>query len=171
MSAKSIIIGLPFLVCLTYSNICATSDLFIPHPVPPSIRSSKYENILAALTIYKEAGSDGFESMLAVAEVIKNRTRSQFRSNGSVASTILRPKQFSCWNSRTPNLSEYNQVKMRDSMRAWILVLQGVSIVGPDVMHYFNPRTASPSWSKWYVQSHEIGSHVYLRTRKISDKA
>ena len=55
------------------------------------------------LTVCQEARSEGFQGMVAVAEVIRNRTEKKIFSNGTIRSTVLWPYQFSGWNTKDPN--------------------------------------------------------------------
>jgi spore germination cell wall hydrolase CwlJ-like protein len=60
------------------------------------------DEAIAATTIANEAGNQPDAGMLAVAETIRNRTERRYASDGTVAETVLRKKQFSCWNHTTP---------------------------------------------------------------------
>lgn len=54
--------------------------------------------MITVLTILQEASSESLEGMTAVAEVIRDRTKTKFHSDGSLINTILAPSQFSGWN-------------------------------------------------------------------------
>ena len=55
------------------------------------------EDKLAILTIAQEALAEPFEGKLAVAEVIRNRMKQRYMSDGTVEGTVLRAWQFSGW--------------------------------------------------------------------------
>src|SRR5690242_9293677 len=73
----------------------------------PSISTSSMRLIsdtaLAAVTIWQEARGEAYAGKLAVAEVIRNRIKERYASDGTVAGTVIRPKQFSGWNSSDSN--------------------------------------------------------------------
>lgn len=50
---------------------------------------------LLALCIFEEAAGEPDDGRAAVAYVVKNRMRSRFQSDGTLAGTILKPNQFS----------------------------------------------------------------------------
>lgn len=57
------------------------------------------EEALAVTTIHQEAAGESYLGKLAVAEVIRNRMNKRYASDGTVTDTVLRPKQFSGWNT------------------------------------------------------------------------
>lgn len=78
----------------------------------------------AVLTIWQEARGCSQDCRVAVAEVIRERMRRKFRSDGTAASTVLWPKQFSGWNARDPNRVKSAVIDDRDPivhacMQAW----------------------------------------------------
>lgn len=50
-------------------------------------------------TLILEAGKEDLQGMTMVAEVIRDRTKNKYNSNGTVHNTVFRPLQFSCWNT------------------------------------------------------------------------
>jgi len=61
------------------------------------------DDALAVITIYQEARGEDDATMLAVAEVIRNRATEKYMSDGTIAGTVLTPYQFSGWNTKDPN--------------------------------------------------------------------
>lgn len=53
--------------------------------------------VLGVSCLIGEASGEGRPGMVAVAEVIRNRMERQYSSDGTVAGTVLRHKQFSCF--------------------------------------------------------------------------
>lgn len=51
------------------------------------------DEALAALTVYLEARGESFAGKLAVAAVIRNRMERRYQSDGTIAGTVLRPRQ------------------------------------------------------------------------------
>jgi hypothetical protein len=57
----------------------------------------------ALMTLWQECRGEPYRGQVAVAEVILTRTETRYASNGTVAGTVLRDRQFSGWNSADPN--------------------------------------------------------------------
>lgn len=124
------------------------------------------EEILAR-TLEAEAGNQGLGGMIAVGAVIANRTG----GGQSIRDTILKPGQFSAWNSVTGyanGLQGQDMQAIRPSQNAYAAarsVLSG-NFVDPTngATHYYNPDLANPSWGAagggtWQT----IGNHVFGR--------
>ena len=63
-----------------------------------------YKKKILVTTLLGEARGEGYEGMLAVANVLNNRTKStEFSKYGGVANQALVPYQFSMWNDFTSN--------------------------------------------------------------------
>jgi spore germination cell wall hydrolase CwlJ-like protein len=56
------------------------------------------DDALAVLTIWTEAQGEPFEGKVGVGEVIRERMRRKYSSDGTVAGTVARRYQFSVWN-------------------------------------------------------------------------
>lgn len=81
---------------------------------------------LAIATIRGEADGEPFEGKVAVAKVLRNRMRLKYASDGTVAGTVLRPQQFSMWNTDDPNRIRTANLDSEDLLsaeahRAWSL--------------------------------------------------
>lgn len=71
------------------------------------------EDALAVITLYQEARGEPYAGKIAVGEVIRNRMRRFYSSDGTVAGTVLKPWQFSGWESGDPN--RIKSLKIDDS--------------------------------------------------------
>ena len=120
---------------------------------------------LLARTLEAEAGNQGFDGMLAVASVIRNRAGSA----SNIRSTILKPGQFSAWNSLTGHAGGAqgrNMKTIEPSENAYMAANSAFGIGFEDptggATHYYNPDLANPSWG---VQGggnwNRIGDHVF----------
>jgi spore germination cell wall hydrolase CwlJ-like protein len=69
---------------------------------------------LAIVTIILEAAHEPYEGQLGVAEVIRNRMLQHYESDGSVAGTVLKAGQFSCWNTHDPRRARISQLDDKD---------------------------------------------------------
>lgn len=128
----------------------------------------------AALTIWMEARGQSLEGKRAVAEVIRNRTRMKYSSDGTVTSTCLRDRQFSCWNSNDPNRLRAARVEgddpeMRACLEAWKLSADSDRLLPLDTVHYLNPVTVMklagklPSWASDSKKVAVVGDHHFYR--------
>lgn len=116
---------------------------------------------IPVLTIMAEAGVEGFEGMVAVANVIRNRAKLR---GLTVDEVCLQKLQFSCWNDRGRTVYRYasrNRALWDEAQTAW--QLSGVEDVtgGADLYHadYVKPRW---NWSKT-VMTVKIGQHIFYR--------
>lgn len=79
---------------------------------------------LAVVTIFQEAQGEVYLGKVAVAEVIRERMRRNYSSDGTVAGTVLRPWQFSGFNTDDPNrvrsfnIDDSNPIVI-ECIRAW----------------------------------------------------
>ena len=57
------------------------------------------EDVWGILCVYAEARGEPYEGQIAVGNVIRNRARRKFFSDGSIVGTVTAPKQFSWMNA------------------------------------------------------------------------
>ena len=129
---------------------------------------------LLARTLEAEAGNQGFGGMLAAGSVIMNRANSSGYGDG-VRGVILKPGQFSAWNSRKNPDGSFvhaggkqgqDMREMRasaDAYRATDQLLSG-NYTDPTggATHYFNPDYGKPYWYKGQGFQ-RIGDHLFGR--------
>lgn len=128
------------------------------------------EEALAVITIYQEAQGESYEGKLAVAEVIRNRMKKQYASDGTVSGTVLRPMQFSGWNAKDPGRiravrSDSDDRIVQDCIRAWHEAIAGSDTVNGAVL-YYNPSII-PDAPEWAMpdsadQVATVGHHVFF---------
>lgn len=123
----------------------------------------------AVLTIWCEARGESAEGQRAVAEVIQTRMRRRYQSDGTVVGTVLRPYQFSSWNTGDPNrlraaILDDADAAVAACRQAWRDVLAGESPV-PNAVLYLNPAVVSvlPTWAHPDALVRTIGSHSFYR--------
>jgi spore germination cell wall hydrolase CwlJ-like protein len=80
---------------------------------------------LAVATIVAEAGNQPLSGQIAVAEVIRNRTERRYASDGSIAGTVFKPWQFSCFGDGTPWRARifkltWADLQVQEAFRAWL---------------------------------------------------
>jgi len=127
------------------------------------------ERELLAKTLQAEAGNQDYEGILAVGSVIANRVKTGSYGKG-LRGVILKPGQFSAWNSETGYLKgEQGQDMQRikpsaAAYKAADAIISGEyeSSVG-DATHYYNNSISVPKWGKeksggnWY----RVGDHIF----------
>lgn len=126
------------------------------------------DEALAALTVYLEARGESFAGKLAVAAVIRNRMERRYQSDGTIAGTVLRPRQFQPWNSKRPHQVQFDfkNKSMRDSLLAWKLVQDGRKVVDGALLFYNPNLVRAPYWATVSQKVATIGSHhFYIPTR------
>lgn len=121
---------------------------------------------LLARTLQAEAGNQGLSGMLAAGSVIMNRANTSGYGNG-VRGVILKPGQFSAWNSLTGYAGgEQGQdmANMQANADAYAVAdrLLAGKYADPTggATHYYNPAISQPKWGggdSWK----RIGDHVF----------
>jgi spore germination cell wall hydrolase CwlJ-like protein len=131
---------------------------------------------LAVANAVAEAGNQPLHGMIAVCEVVRNRTERRYQSNGSVADTIFRRKQFSWTNESTPwramifGLTQ-DDPRVQQAQRAWQIAFEGEerSNVAKGAVLYHTIRAPRgilnwpPSWASapGVIEVARIGDHVF----------
>lgn len=150
---------------------------FVPPPPPTDLD-------WLALTLVMEAGREPWEGQLAVAYVIVGRAR---RTKASISDTVLKPYQFSAWNTDEPTRRLLDTI----APEVWAqCYMAGIAAAGgflpnpaPGATHYLNPVATAKyrrakGWSpypEWATdptdreqldaskQAAWIANHVFLR--------
>ena len=134
------------------------------------------EQQLLAATLAAEAGGEGTRGMQAVGNVIMNRTKANYRGDGTVSEVITAPSQFSAWNNASPasyvakneNSSTYQQAYV---IAGQLLSGQSGDITGGATSYLNVPLTAKINNGRlpsWYTQNTnkvttKIGNHTFLK--------
>ena len=125
---------------------------------------------LLARTLQAEAGNQGLPGMIAAGSVVMNRIGSGgYGSN--LRDVILKPGQFSAWNSMTGYAGgEQGQdmTSMTPSAEAYkaadMLLAGGYEDPTGGATHYYNPAISQPKWGAGAGGSWtEIGDHLFGR--------
>ena len=133
------------------------------------------DTALAVLTIWTEEQGESYEGKVAVAEVIRNRMKQKYTSDGTVAGTVAWRYQFSAWNDdagdnqlliRALKLDDGDTI-VKDCMRAWLETNNNGTNVAKGALLYLNPRAVpvSPAWVKNSDEVARIGHHVFYVPR------
>ena len=130
------------------------------------------DTALAVLTIWQEARNQPHEGKVAVAEVIRNRMKERYSSDGTVAGTVARAYQFSGWNTKDPNrvpslqLDDSDPV-VKECLRAWLEANTNGTNYAQGALLYLNPSILPvlPAWVRNSDKVAEIGDHVFYYPR------
>jgi cell wall hydrolase len=123
--------------------------------------------VWAVLTIDQEARGESFEGKLAVAEVIRNRTLRKYQSDGTVQGTVLKPYQFSGWNTSDPNRAiAARRAAVTGQMAEAILAWQTAVVESTDVAKgalLYHADHVSPAWAAHATirKLTKIGAHTF----------
>ena len=125
---------------------------------------------LGILTVAQEALVEPFEGKLAVAEVIHNRMRQKYMSDGTVEGTVLKPYQFSGWLPGDPVLVKSLRwddtlPAIQECIKAWFDAKQGSNTVADAVLYYAPEKVSKvPKWAlpEYATVVARIGAHVFF---------
>ena len=118
------------------------------------------------LTVWQEARGESKDGQIAVGEVIRERTRRRYASDGTIPGTVLRSLHFSGWNTHDPNrvlaasLDDDDPV-VQSCIAAWHESLSTNLTQG--AVLYYSTSIRQPVWandSNFVVQ---IGHHRFYR--------
>jgi len=130
-------------------------------------------DLFAVSTIIAEAGNQPLNGMIAVAEVIRERARRRYNSDGSIIGTLLHPYQFSCWNhdlnSRRLMIRSINslallnpipQPNVKLAVEAWAKS-KTTNLTNKAVLYH--TQWISPNWTKnlKVIKTVQIGDHLF----------
>lgn len=129
-----------------------------------------FDRTWALCTLVGEAAAEPFAGQVAVAETIRNRGEQHYFSDGTVASTVLWPQQFSCWSTMTRNRIRLAQLE-DDSpeivavAKAWDVAMSGSQTVAGSLLYYAFKVIPAPSWVMSSDPIAELGGHRFYRPR------
>lgn len=124
---------------------------------------------LATATILGEAEGEGLKGMLCVAKVIRNRMRERFFSDGTLAGTVLKPFQFSIWNTNELRriamcqVDKYTEHAIQ-ARQAWQESAEWAGLPDSVVMYHASTMKVFPEWArpgKGFKKVVELGRHIF----------
>jgi cell wall hydrolase len=125
------------------------------------------DDAIAIVTVFQEAEGEPLEGKVAVAEVIRNRMKRRYSSDGTVTGTCLRPSQFSGWNTNSKNriralLIDSENPVVQDCVIAW--EQSKTSNLTAGAVLYLNPSIVNPlpSWANPSKLLASIGNHRFF---------
>jgi spore germination cell wall hydrolase CwlJ-like protein len=136
---------------------------------------------LGVACLVAEAGNQGREGMVAVAEVIRERTERKYNSNGTIPGTLFAPYQFSCfsdgtnWRARIFSLT-WDDPQVIVAKQAWDIAFneddtgrRSRLVDGAVLYHTIQAPAGARSWPpRWatapsVVEVARIRDHVFYR--------
>lgn len=123
----------------------------------------------AVLTIIGEAAGEPLIGKIAVAEVIRNRMKKRYASDGTVIGTVLRAKQFSMWDDQARLLAaraDDDQQYVQEALRAWHE--SETSNVTHGAVLYHTTALTPPYWTKG--QSVKVATTIHRHVFYTDDK-
>ena len=133
------------------------------------LKSTHTEYTLARI-IFAEAAGEPYKGKVAVGCVIRNRVKDR-RWPNTYESVIHQHSQFSGVNSPLWHLfaADYRLTQKEEAVKQQCLEIAKriISNEQPDITaganHFYNPKKATPSWSKRMRVTRIIGNHIFLR--------
>jgi len=116
----------------------------------------------AIMTIAGEALGEPLMGKIAVAEVIRNRMKRGYASDGTVIGTVLRAKQFSMWDDKARLLAariDDDHPKVRECVQAWEASATSNVTKGAVLYHTV---AVSPYWRNAASVSHVTTIHHHM---------
>jgi spore germination cell wall hydrolase CwlJ-like protein len=138
----------------TYSARNAAMDAYGGPTNAAASALSQQDRDLLAKTLMAEAGGEGLEGMLAAGSVINNRVGAGGYGD-TLQDVIMKPGQFSAWNSVTGyaggegGLDMANMTPSQEAYQVADMILSG-NYQDPTggATHYYNPSVESPNWGQ-----------------------
>ena len=125
------------------------------------------QDLLGIWTVVQEASSESLDGQVAVAEVIQTRMRLKIQSDGTVEGTVLKPYQFSGWNTKDPNRIRSIRASRTNFLKAaisWFTAELTPNRLTDGATHYFNPDVVpEPAWARGIVPIRIIGHHKFYK--------
>ena len=115
---------------------------------------------LAIQTLILEAQGEGYEGMVAVGEVVRNRA---FKGSRTFEQVVMAYKQFSCWNDPLESKSRLSRVSGQTwqvASRAWYASESTNKTFG--ATHYHNDKVL-PKWARGKRPTVVIGHHLFYK--------
>ncbi|AWY09412.1 structural protein [Ruegeria phage vB_RpoP-V13] len=116
-----------------------------------ALNVSEDTRLRLARTLQAEAGNQGVDGMIAVGSVIRNRAASGKYGTG-IDGVIMKPGQFSAWNSETGYAGGEQGQNMNFQPNAQALAAADAILSGNyqdqtgGATHYYNPDISNPAW-------------------------
>ena len=126
------------------------------------------QQLYLAKTLWGEARGEGAKGMQAVANVVMNRVKKGGWYGASVKDVVLKPYQFSCWNSNDINRAKLDTLTINDLQKsgAWEISEKAINgnledITGGAINYH--EKSISPNWVSKMTKTVQIGNHIFYK--------
>ncbi len=128
---------------------------------------------LATANIWAESRGESYIGKIAVGEVMRNRMRLKYFSNGTVADTVFRAKQFSGFNDGNPWRNviftiDTDFIDVQECLKAWIE--SETSNYAKGAVLYANLNIVHPIWAMPSDLVSEIEAHSFFLPSNLRGK-
>lgn len=153
--------------------------------MPPEMRTlveQATESQRVAGTLWAEARSEPVQGIIAVANVIRNRSRQPQRFGASISDVVTRPWQFSCWHPKGGPRNYERLLKLMEQFIAGkqitdLAVRECIGIAqlmlgdylrdhvkGAVHYHALSKDGSRPDWALGQTPCAQHGTHVFYNT-------
>lgn len=128
------------------------------------------QDAIAVSNIWAEARGEPYPGKIAIGEVMRNRMKHKYSSNGTISDTVFRPYQFSGFNTDNPwrydifNINDSDPI-VRDCINAWIDSARTNLACG--AVLYCNWSLVQPSWATYEDLVATIGNHSFFLPQEL----
>ncbi|MDR2412241.1 MAG: cell wall hydrolase [Holosporales bacterium] len=128
-----------------------------------------------ARTIYGEARGEfprtGIAALMAVANVVLNRSKRPPFWKGTVRDICLQPKQFSCWSMHDPNFRLLQNAIRGEKIfdLCWHVAKNVLEEKWPDITKgadHYHAISITPSWAMGKIPLIALGGHLFYQLYK-----
>ena len=126
------------------------------------------QQLYLAKTLWGEARGEGKKGMQAVANVVMNRVQKGGWYGASIKDVVLKPYQFSCWNSNDINRAQLDNLTVDDLIKsgAWEISEKAINNELQDITGgaiNYHAKSVNPSWAKSMTKTVQIGNHIFYK--------
>lgn len=128
-----------------------------------------FDKEMVARTAFMEASREGREGIRAVVHTVLNRFKAKkWYSAKTLAGVVVRPSQYSCWNTNDPNRLRMAETADDDpTLNLCRSLVNDAANGGEDptlgCTHYYSTAIAPPDWTKTGQFVVQIGRHKFFR--------
>jgi cell wall hydrolase len=121
-----------------------------------------YQNVMGALTIWREARGQTIQEQRAVLHVILNRVKDR-RWPDTISQVVTQPEQFSSFNAGDPNAVKWPSPKDPIFMRCCSIMDEPGIDPTLGANHYHSPMEHLPHWADQDKVTVRIGAFTFYR--------
>ena len=125
---------------------------------------TEYDFEIFAKTIFGEARGEPFEGQVAVACVILNRWKSKkWFAGKTIATTCLKPYQFSCWNKNDPNAQKLMKISYAQYSKYFKAINEAIKHDITNGATHYHAEGLHPKWAEGKEPCKKFAHHVFYK--------